>query len=303
MFVRFSLMLLALGILAPGMARAQPPAIEGAPSDLAALRSIDIAQGSGIPAAAGKRFTVHYTGWLKDGVKFDSSVDRNAPFDFIQGRRQVIAGWDIGFEGMRVGGKRRLFVPPQLAYGKTGSGPIPPDAELIFDVELLDVEDVPAVTPAIDVLQPFADLEFRIMALARVIPEEKYSWKPDGGSRSFAQIFMRIADSAKILDSLANGDIKPGELEAALAGKDQIEPGGKYTILAALDANLAEVRRDMEGVRNGYLAGNAELFGKVTTNRGLLTRIDTAIAEQLGQAIAYAHMNSIAIPWTSAELQ
>lgn len=297
MFVRLSLILLALGL-----AHAQPP-VEGSPVELASLRYIDIAQGAGAPAAAGKRFTVHYTGWLRDGTKFDSSVDRKEPFDFIQGRRQVIAGWDIGFEGMRVGGKRRLYVPYQLAYGETGSGPIPPKAELIFDVELLNVEDVPTVVPAIDVLQPFADLESRVMALARIIPDEKYSWRPNPSSRSFAQIFMRIADTAKLLDSLADDEIKTGDLAGKLAEKDQTPPRGKYTILVALSENLAEVHKDMEGVRNGFLAGNAELFGKVTTSRGLLTRIDTAIAEQLGQAIAYAHMNGIAIPWTATELQ
>jgi len=300
MFVRLSLILLALGF-APSGARAQPP-VEGSPVELASLRCIDIVQGTGAPAAPGKRFSVHYTGWLRDGTKFDSSVGKE-PFVFIQGRRQVIAGWDVGFEGMRVGGKRRLYVPYQLAYGETGSGPIPPKAGLIFDIELLNVEDVPSVPPAVDVLQPFADLESRVMALARIIPDEKYSWRPNASARSFAQIFMRIADTAKLLDSLAGDDIKTGDLAGKLAEKDQTPPRGKYTILVALSENLAEVHKDMEGVRNGFLAGNAELFGKVTTNRGLLTRIDTAIAEQLGQAIAYAHMNGIALPWTAADLQ
>ncbi|HVY93237.1 MAG TPA: FKBP-type peptidyl-prolyl cis-trans isomerase [Bryobacteraceae bacterium] len=300
MFVRLPLILLALGI---AQTQAQPPAVQGTPTELAALRYIDIVQGTGAPAAAGKRFTVHYTGWLRNGTKFDSSVDRNEPFDFIQGRRQVIAGWDLGFEGMKVGGKRRLFVPSQLAYGETGSGPIPAKADLIFDVELLNVEDVPSVIPAVDVLQPFADLESRVMMLARIIPEEKYSWRPNASSRSFAQIFLRIADSAKLMDSLAGGDIKTADLAPRLAENDQTPPPGKYAIMARLSANLAEVHKDMEGVRAGFLAGNAELFGQVTTNRGLLTRIDTAIAEQLGQAIAYAHMNGIALPWNAAELQ
>jgi hypothetical protein len=297
--VRLSLILLALGL---AQAQAQPP-IEGSPAELAALRYIDIAPGTGAPAAAGKRFTVHYTGWLRDGTKFDSSVDRREPFDFIQGRRQVIEGWDIGFEGMRVGGKRRLYVPYQLAYGEAGSGPIPPKADLIFDIELLNVEDVPAVIPAVDVLQPFADLESRTMALARIVPDEKYSWRPNASARSFAQIFMRIADTAKLLDSLAGDEIKTGDLAAKLAEKDQTPPPGKYTILVALSEILAQVHKDMEGVRNGFLAGNAELFGNVTTSRGLLTRIDTAIAEQLGQAIAYAHLNGIALPWTATDLQ
>ena len=123
-----------------GQALAQPPVISGTPVELAALRYIDITPGTGAPAAAGKRYTVHYTGWLKDGTKFDSSVDRNEPLDFVQGRRQVISGWDMGFEGMKVGGKRRLLIPYQMAYGEAGTGPIPPKADLIFDVELLSVQ-------------------------------------------------------------------------------------------------------------------------------------------------------------------
>src|SRR5579872_3544048 len=90
------------------------------PMTLASLRYTDIAIGTGAPAAAGRKFTVHYTGRLTDGTKFDSSVDRNQPFTFVQGRRQVISGWDIGFEGMKVGGKRKLFIPYQLAYGEAG---------------------------------------------------------------------------------------------------------------------------------------------------------------------------------------
>ena len=84
-------------------------------------------------------YTVHYTGWLHDGTKFDSSVDRGTPFDFIQGQHRVISGWDQGFTGMRVGGKRRLTIPPSLGYGAQAVGPIPPNSTLIFDVELIKV--------------------------------------------------------------------------------------------------------------------------------------------------------------------
>ncbi len=275
-------------LLTLGIANAQPPAVTGSPTDLAVLRYIDIVVGTGKPAAAGKRFTVHYTGWLKDGTKFDSSLDRKEPLTFVQGRRQVIAGWDTGFEGMKVGGKRRLLIPYQLGYGEAGSGPIPPKGDLIFDVELLNVEDPPTVVPGIDVLMPFLDIETRVIALARAIPAEKYSWKPDAGSRTFAQVFMRIADSTKLLDSLAGDDIKPGELEAKLAEKAAAMPPDKDAILALLTANFAEVQKDMETVRNGFLAGEAELLGKPTTKRGILTWLDTSIAEQLGTAIAYA---------------
>src|SRR5213083_2740565 len=91
----------------------------------ATLRFIDTKIGDGAVAAPAQEYTVHYTGWLRDGTKFDSSVDRGKPFMFVQGRRQVIAGYDIGFAGMKVGGKRRLFLPYQLAYGEKGRGKIP----------------------------------------------------------------------------------------------------------------------------------------------------------------------------------
>jgi hypothetical protein len=287
-----------------GLAQAQPP-IDGAPAEMASLRYIDITPGTGAPAAAGKRYTVHYTGWLKDGTKFDSSVDRNQPLDFVQGRRQVITGWDVGFEGMKVGGRRRLFIPYQLAYGEAGSGPIPPKAELIFDVELLGVADVATVAPGVDVLLPFIDLETRVMALARAFPAEKYGWKPDGPAspRTVAQIFMRIADSTKLMDALAGDDIKPSELESSLVEKEKLPPSDKQTILTQLATNFAEVRKDMETARNGFLTGEAELFGKPSTERGVFTWLDVAIAEQLGQAIAYARANGVAIPWTAAELR
>lgn len=105
------------------------------------MRYIDIVTGTGTPAGPGMIYSVHYTGWLYDGTKFDSSVDRGEPIEFQQGQRSVIVGWDTGFEGMRAGGKRRLFIPYQLAYGELGKGPIPPKANLIFDVELVDVKD------------------------------------------------------------------------------------------------------------------------------------------------------------------
>ena len=113
------------------------------------MRYIDVAAGTGQPAEPGKVYVVQYTGWLHDGTKFDSSRDRPEPFSFEQGKRRVIPGWDAGFEGMRVGGKRRLFIPYQLAYGEKGRNKIPPKADLIFDVELIDVkEPPPAPAPA-----------------------------------------------------------------------------------------------------------------------------------------------------------
>ena len=98
------------------------PQVSGAAVENLAMHWIEIARGDGAAAAPGKQFTVHYTGYLRDGKKFDSSVDRKEPFKFVQGRRQVISGWEVGFEGMQVGGKRRLFLPYQLAYGEAGRG-------------------------------------------------------------------------------------------------------------------------------------------------------------------------------------
>jgi len=100
----------------------------------------EIVAGEGDIAAAGQRVTVHYTGWLTDGSKFDSSKDRNDPFEFWLGKGQVIRGWDEGVQGMKVGGTRKLTIPPQLGYGARGAGGvIPPDATLVFEVELLGI--------------------------------------------------------------------------------------------------------------------------------------------------------------------
>jgi FKBP-type peptidyl-prolyl cis-trans isomerase len=106
------------------------------------LKYIDQKEGTGERARDGDTVEVHYTGWLKSGKKFDSSVDRNEPFSFQLGAKMVIKGWDEGVAGMRVGGKRKLIIPPDLAYGKRGAGNglIPADAELTFEVELLKIK-------------------------------------------------------------------------------------------------------------------------------------------------------------------
>jgi peptidylprolyl isomerase len=109
------------------------------------LQVIDSKVGTGATPKSGQICVMHYTGWLyedgKKGKKFDSSVDRNEPFEFPIGVRRVIAGWDEGVATMKVGGKRTLIIPPELGYGARGAGGvIPPNATLIFDVELLDVK-------------------------------------------------------------------------------------------------------------------------------------------------------------------
>jgi FKBP-type peptidyl-prolyl cis-trans isomerase FkpA len=105
----------------------------------------DVVEGSGVSASAGQHVTVHYTGWLFNdgtlGAKFDSSKDRNDPFDFPLGAGHVIRGWDEGVQGMKVGGTRKLTIPADLGYGARGAGGVsPPNATLLFEVELLDVE-------------------------------------------------------------------------------------------------------------------------------------------------------------------
>ena len=110
------------------------------PQSPAGLVIEDLTVGTGATAAAGKKVTVHYTGWLTDGKKFDSSKDRKDPFAFNLGAGQVIRGWDQGVQGMQVGGKRKLTIPPDLGYGARGAGGvIPPNATLVFEVELLGV--------------------------------------------------------------------------------------------------------------------------------------------------------------------
>jgi FKBP-type peptidyl-prolyl cis-trans isomerase len=104
------------------------------------LQYAELKVGDGAEAVAGKNVSVHYTGWLEDGTKFDSSLDRGQPFTLMLGTGQVIKGWDEGLVGMKVGGSRQLIIPSDLGYGPQGTGPIPGGATLIFEVQLLDVK-------------------------------------------------------------------------------------------------------------------------------------------------------------------
>lgn len=133
------------GTSAPGSqgssGAAGPMKVTGSPTTTASgLQYWDIVVGTGAPAVVGKGVKVHYSGFLTTGEKFDSSRDRGEPFVFQLGAGEVIKGWDEGVAGMKVGGQRQLRIPPGLAYGSSGAGgTIPPNATLIFDVELLDV--------------------------------------------------------------------------------------------------------------------------------------------------------------------
>lgn len=141
--IKLCVMLLIVAGFAFAQAPDKPPAVDGKPKSMASgLEYWDIKQGNGAEATCGKDVTVHYTGWLaSSGKKFDSSVDRGEPFTFPLCGGRVIKGWDEGVVGMKIGGKRRLQIPAELGYGSRGAGGvIPPNATLIFDVELLGVK-------------------------------------------------------------------------------------------------------------------------------------------------------------------
>lgn len=144
----FFLIMLSLTLAAPLPAASEGKAGQKAPAGKenvvktsSGLEYVDLVEGKGASPQKGQTVIVHYTGWLTDGKKFDSSLDRNEPFAFQIGVGQVIRGWDEGVSTMKVGGKRKLTIPPDLGYGNRGAGGvIPPNATLIFDVELLDIK-------------------------------------------------------------------------------------------------------------------------------------------------------------------
>jgi FKBP-type peptidyl-prolyl cis-trans isomerase len=145
-----ALMIMLLGMVLSAVAQTAPAKnaaggptkVTGAPTKTpSGLEYWDIKAGTGAVAQSGHHVKVDYTGWLTDGKKFDSSVGTGKPFDFMLGAGQVIKGWDEGVAGMKVGGKRQLRIPPELAYGAKGyPGAIPPNATLIFDVQLVDAK-------------------------------------------------------------------------------------------------------------------------------------------------------------------
>jgi len=297
-------MTLAFVLLAQAFTPALPPAVPAVTGDVVerfVLRQIDVKPGDGAFARPGQEYTVHYTGWLRDGTKFDSSRDRNEPFQFIQGRRAVIAGWEASFEGMRVGGKRRLFLPYQLAYGEAGRGTIPPKAELIFDVELLAVRDVPPDQAARDILYALNHYEKKLLALVEAMPDEKLSFRPSPQARPFGEVLAHIAFGNRLLADLAEKIPPPEEFRARVEAqwKSEREPRTRAQLITMLTESFAHVRQQVEPLRAGQLSREIVLFGEPNTVRGAYLWLDAHLAEHVGQLVAYARMQGVKPPWAS----
>jgi uncharacterized damage-inducible protein DinB len=279
----------------------QIPAVTGEPRELLRMQVLDIEIGTGAPAVSDKRYKVHYTGWLRDGTKFDSSRERPEPLSFVQGRRQVIAGWEAGFEGMKAGGKRRLIIPYQMAYGDKGSGKlIPPKADLIFDVELMAVEDVPELPAASDILDELATVEKKLVSMAESLPQDKYAWRPGAGVRSFGEVFRHIRNDNVLWLSMVSRT--PAKEETAKlfdeTGKADKEPMAKAEIVRNLRDSFEAVKKAIEPMRAGTLGADVNMFGRDMTRRGLFVMYLTHASEHLGQLIAYERFNSIVPPWS-----
>lgn len=273
-------------------------ALPGPPVDRFTLRSIEVRVGEGEAAKPGQEYTVHYTGWLTDGTKFDSSVDRKTPLQFIQGRRSLISGWETAFEGMRVGGKRRIFVPYMMAYGEAGRGAIPPRADLIFDIELLAARDVSPEQPAKDLLAGLDVYEKKLLALARAFPEEKLGWRPAENMRPAGEVFAHVALGTHLMLDLA---VKPAGEGFADRVKEQWKqekaPRAKAELLKMMEAAFTAARERMKPLRQAQLNQEIAFFESQTTVRGVYLFLETHYAEHLGQLITYARLQGIPLPW------
>jgi FKBP-type peptidyl-prolyl cis-trans isomerase/uncharacterized damage-inducible protein DinB len=275
------------------------PEVPGKPVEQATLRYVDIQAGSGAAASWGKQYVVQYTGWLRDGTQFDSSVGKK-PFTFVQGRREVIPGFDAGFEGMKVGGKRRLFIPYQMAYGEQQRGKIPPRSELIFDVELLEVKDAPANGgPAAELLFAFNGAADRAIELLKAFPDEKLDWRPGAGVRSVREVAIHIALGNRLMLDVSNGAEKDALAKqiAENAARER-EKLTKAELVAMMQESFDALRASLRSTTPGSLGRGVDFFGEATTRRGVLTALDTHLAEHFGQLIAYARMNGVVPPWS-----
>jgi len=258
---------------------------------------VDMQVGTGALAKAGQRYKVHYTGWLKDGTKFDSSRDKAEPFSFVQGRRQVIAGWEAGFEGMKVGGKRRLIIPHQMAYGEKGSGKvIPARADLIFDVELLGVEDVAEAPAGKEFLDGLESLEKKLVSMAEALPDDKYAWRPGPGVRSFGEVMRHVQNDNLLWLSMVTRVPSEEQIATLTEEKGSL---AKAELVRGLRESFLALRKAIEPMRAGALGADVRVFGQDMTRRGLFTFFLAHASEHLGQLIAYERVNGVVPPWSS----
>jgi len=278
----------------------QIPELSTPPQQILEMKKIEIQIGTGAEAQPGQKYKVHYTGWLSDGTKFDSSVDRNQPFEFIQGRRRVIAGWEAGFEGMKVGGKRRLIIPYQMAYGEQGRGNIPPKAELIFDVELLEVQEEPPAVAARDLMPAFEDYARKIDQMLLAIPAEKWEWRPAPGLRSVREVFLHLSLYNQFYlwlgeEQPSTSAIEQRRKEMAAA---ELEGLSRERTREQLEASFAAVRKSLPPLRAAQLDNERDVLGQTSTLRGVYILLETHLAEHLGQLVLYGRLSGIAPPWT-----
>ncbi|MBT3764705.1 MAG: peptidylprolyl isomerase [Rhodospirillaceae bacterium] len=208
------------------------------------LQVKNLVTGTGVEAVRHSKVTVHYTGWLMNGTKFDSSVDRGKPFDFTLGGGQVIRGWDQGVEGMKVGGKRELIIPPKLAYGQRGAGGvIPPNATLKFQVELLAVALPKYNNVDNATLKSLLKKGVKIVDIRR--PDE---WKSTG-----------VIEGSKLITAFdGNGNFNrafPGEFESYVGKKEGVilicRTGNRTSVLSQMlteQAGFSKVYNVTDGI-------------------------------------------------------
>ena len=231
------------------------------------LQYIEETAGSGRQAVAGDKVFVHYTGMLEDGTKFDSSRDRGEPFDFVLGRGQVIPGWDEGIALMAVGGKGRLIIPSELAYGDRGAGgAIPPNATLTFDVELIDVQDGPPGAPAAATEFEEGDYTITDSGLKYVDMETGSGEAAKAGDQVLVHYTGWLEEGTKFDSSLDRGEPFPFGLgqSQVIPGWDEgvagMMPGGKRQLV--IPSDLAYGDRGAGGVipPNATLVFEVELL-------------------------------------------
>lgn len=212
----------------------------------------DLKEGEGVAAVRHSRISVHYTGWLADGTKFDSSHDRNAPFEFLLGGGQVIPGWDIGIEGMKAGGVRELVIPPDLAYGPQGAGDtIPANATLKFKVELISLS-LPGYTNIDNAeLKKLLDRNVKIVDLRR--PDE---WKQTGVVKD-SKLLTAFDGTGRFVQSF------PADFTDFVTPDEEVilicRTGNRSSVLANMlveQANYMKVYNVTDGIVDWIKAGN-----------------------------------------------